>query len=73
MPDAMLKFELPKEESEFKCALNGLKWQGVLLIMQAHLRTIRKYDENQIKSDFADELLKMMHEEMDEKGISFED
>ena len=40
-----LEFDLPKEEYDFECAINGAKYKNQLLAIECLLRKIWKHEE----------------------------
>jgi hypothetical protein len=45
MPEAILKFHLPKEEYEFQLSINGRKYYAVIKDFENFLRSKYKYSE----------------------------
>ena len=43
---AVLKFNLPEEQSEHRLALDGWKWKSVVIDIADKLRSALKYDDN---------------------------
>ena len=46
MPKAMLKFDLPEEQSEFNCAISGSDYKAVLEEVLQMLRSKIKYNDD---------------------------
>lgn len=46
MPNATLRFNLPEEEGDFRSAVDGAKWYGVVMDMDEWLRQKCKYAES---------------------------
>lgn len=46
MPKALLKFDLPEEQSEFDCAISGSDYKAVLEETLQMLRSKVKYGDN---------------------------
>ena len=42
---AILKFDLPEEQEEFDCAINGTKWQASMQNLDNYLRNELKYKD----------------------------
>ena len=69
MPEAILKFNLPEEQSEFELVVNAGKYHSVLWDLDQYLRNFVKYPsdkEDPILTDtmakVRDELWKLMNE-----------
>ena len=43
---AVLKFNLPEDQSEHRLALEGWKWKSVVIDIADKLRSALKYDDN---------------------------
>lgn len=67
---ATLEFNLPEEDSEYRAALNGAKWQQVLWEIDDWLRDLRKHsDKNTISIQ---EVRDRIYEELQSGGLSFD-
>jgi hypothetical protein len=73
---AKLTFNLPEEQSDFRCAVNGVDWMSVCWDMDQWLRSELKYNDSKY-SDKEYELLEKVREELNNKmidhGVSFYD
>lgn len=73
---AKLTFNLPEEQSDFRCAVNGVEWMSVCWDMDQWLRSELKYNDSKY-SDKEYELLEKIREELNNKmidhGVSFYD
>jgi hypothetical protein len=49
---AIIEYNLPDEESEFRTAMNGQKYQSCLWEMDQWLRSKLKYDDNLTQEQF---------------------
>lgn len=68
---AILEFNLPEDESEHRCAINGANWMSVLFRIDEGLRQISKHGDDAQKADFADEIRDMIREEMDTFNLTW--
>lgn len=50
--EAILKFNLPEEESEFKTSVNAIKYYTALWDMDQWLRSETKYNDNLTESEY---------------------
>ena len=73
---ATLEFNLPEDQSDFRCAVNGVSWMSVCWDMDQWLRFELKYNDSKY-SDKEYELLEKVREELNNKmidhGVSFYD
>ena len=73
MPRAVLMFRLPQEQTEFNMALTGTEWQGVLWLVDQHLRNRIKHEELSDSVSNALQLVRdMIREEMLARAIGFD-
>jgi hypothetical protein len=71
---AKLEFDLPEEQSEFRCAVNGVNWMSVCWDMDQWLRSELKYNDAKY-SDKEYKLLEKVRKELNDRvidnGVSF--
>ena len=71
--EAILKFNLPEEQTEFDNAVNGTKWSLVSWELDQYLRKKMKYGEiSQEAYDAFEECRDKLHEIKGEYGLVFE-
>ena len=70
---AILKFELPEEEPEFKIALMGSEYYSVLWNLDQHLRSCLKHNNTLTDEEYnkVNELREKLHDLMSEHGVGF--
>ena len=71
MVRATLEFNLPEEESEHRACLDGGKWNHVLWEIDQILRSTVKHGENQVECEYAEKIRHHIVEQMDGKGLSW--
>jgi hypothetical protein len=73
MPKAILKFDLPEEQDEFKLATKGADFYSILWDHDQWMRDSIKYGKSEIKDKTPQEVIeiarKNLWELMSEKGI----
>jgi hypothetical protein len=75
MPEAILKFNLPEEQSEFDITSNAGKYYSVLWDLDQYLRNFIKYPsdrEDPILTDTMDMVRKELHKLMASYHIDFD-
>lgn len=66
MPKAILEFDLPTENSEFKIAVNAGKYYSFIWRLNNNLRDVVKYSEkSRTIKKFAEEIRNTIYEELD--------
>ncbi len=74
--EAILKFNLPEENHEFKMAIDGAKWSSSMWELDQWLRSEMKYNSESF-SENQYEVYKKIREKLyyiiNENGITFED
>jgi hypothetical protein len=60
--EAILKFNLPDEQSDFESAVNGYKWQLAMWELDRYLRTNTKYASDETPEHTIDALEKTRDE-----------
>lgn len=74
MPEYILKFKIPEEETEFNYAVNGIKWFIVVWNLEQYLRQLLKYGHDFKSVDEAIEIIRnKLAEFMEEQGLFFEE
>jgi hypothetical protein len=69
---AILEFDLPEDETEHRCAINGVNWMSALFRIDENLRQISKHGDDDQRAEFADEIRDMIREEMDTYKLTWE-
>lgn len=72
--EAILKFNLPEEQTEFDLAVNGNKWSFVAWKVDQELRSKIKYSESitEEQRDIYQEVRNLINEYMIEQGLDWE-
>jgi len=72
--EAILKFNLPEEQTEFDNAVNGWKWSVVVWELDQHLRSQLKYNDKLTEEqyDALQEVRDKLHELKHEHSLSFD-
>jgi len=73
--EAILKFNLPEETSDFELAVNAVKMYSIIWSLDQWLRTNTKYASDNISSDTYkayEECREKLHELMTDYNISFD-
>jgi hypothetical protein len=72
--EAILKFELPEEDPEFKLALMGSEYYSVLWDLDQHLRSDLKHNDSLTDEEYnkVKQLREKLHNLMSEHGVSFD-
>jgi len=70
--EAILKYKLPEEESNFRVAAMSMDWALALWDLDQHLRSLLKYGHEFKSADEALEAVREhLHDLMEEREISF--
>jgi hypothetical protein len=71
---AVLEFDLPEEQHEFDCAVDGWKWTLVAWELDQHLRAQLKYNDklSEEQYDLYQEIRDKLWEIVNEKDLSFD-
>jgi len=70
-----MQFDLPDDDNDFELAKNGSKLHGVLWEFDQRLRSIVKHGSSDFQDadiDTVDKIRNILHEVMEEFGISFD-
>jgi hypothetical protein len=71
---AILEFNLPEEQYEFRCALNGARWRSVVEDLDNELRSILKYGTAPQESEESlQQLRDKLHLFLEEEGLKLHD
>jgi hypothetical protein len=73
--EAILKFNLPEETSDFELAVNAVKMYSIIWSLDQWLRTNTKYASDNISSDTYkayEQCRERLHELMTDYNISFD-
>jgi hypothetical protein len=73
--EAILKFNLPEETSDFELAVNAVKMYSIIWSLDQWLRTNTKYASDNISSDTYEayeECREKLHELMTDYNINFD-
>jgi hypothetical protein len=73
--EAILKFNLPEETSDFELAVNAVKMYSIIWSLDQWLRTNTKYASDNISSDTYkayEQCREKLHELMTDYNISFD-
>ena len=73
--EAILKFNLPEETSDFELAVNAVKMYSIIWSLDQWLRTNTKYASDNISSDTYkayEQCREKLHELMSEYNINFD-
>jgi hypothetical protein len=72
--EAILKFNLPDEQSEFETAVNGWKWSLSAWELDQHLRSQLKYNDKLTEEqyDVCQEIRDKLWDILKEKDLSFD-
>ena len=74
--EAILKFDLPEENPEFRLAVNASKWYSVVWDMDQYLRSQTKYAPDNMSDEVYETLSKTrekLFEIMNENSVNFDD
>jgi hypothetical protein len=74
--EAILKFDLPEENPEFRLAVNASKWYSVVWDMDQYLRSQTKYAPDNMPDEVYETLSKTrekLFEIMNENSVNFDD
>lgn len=66
---AILEFNLPEDTDEHEVALKGMDWKYAMQAVDDCLREMVKYGDDPVKAEFAENVRKMLYEELDERGL----
>jgi len=72
---AVLRFNLPEEQSEHRLALDGWKWRSVVSDIADQLRSTLKYDETLAPESHAllDEFREELFQLLEDRGLNLYD
>jgi len=74
--EAILKFNLPEENPEFRLAVNASKWYSVVWDIDQHLRSETKYAPDSMPEEVYEALIKTrekLREIMSDNSVDFHD
>jgi hypothetical protein len=74
--EAILKFNLPEENPEFRLAVNASKWYSVVWDIDQHLRSETKYAPDSMPEEVYEALIKTrekLREIMSDNSVDFND
>lgn len=69
---ATLEFNLPEDQHDFYCAVNGAKWMSAMWELDQYLRNQLKYEAEQLSEDKLNaikEFREKLHEILTEEGL----
>lgn len=73
MPSAMLKFNLPEDQSAHLAAIHGLDWALVCLAIHREIRAWLKYGHSfNTPGEVLEAVDGLLHDEMSDRNISLE-
>ena len=72
---AVLKFNLPEEQSEHRLALDGWKWKSVVIDTADKLRSALKYDDSLTPetNDYLDKFREELFQLIEDHGLTLYD
>jgi hypothetical protein len=74
--EAILKFNLPEDNPEFRLAVNASKWYSVVWDIDQHLRSETKYAPDSMPEEVYEALSKTrekLREIMSDNSVNFDD
>lgn len=69
---ATLEFNLPEDQHDFYCAVNGAKWMSAMWELDQYLRNQLKYEAEQLSKDKLNAIKEFrikLHEILTEEGL----
>lgn len=65
---AVLEFDLPEEQKEFRTAVNGAAWRNVLQILDQELRSVAKHGADEVSAEHAQRWRDVVHDLAESAG-----
>lgn len=62
MPRYVLEFNMETEESDFRVAVDGYKWKGIVADLDNLLRSAAKYEDSESAAEWREKLWNLLNE-----------